>query len=212
MLLERLDSVLKNVTNHQKFLEDQYGLKRPLPQSLCVRRSDESSPLFGTGTEAYKKYLQDVTSKCGVQTSNGKTKKKKDKVKSGKEAGPFKFPYSQLEKDGIIKESSVPKEKKYGCLPPGLGAFSACVILIPLSLSRLRYARRSNIAFYFSSPMPGVYKVVVKVRAIKVTDMELELADLLERQQENRLDYITEYLTFDVNLLLHLLNTHFVSK
>lgn len=156
VLLERLDSVLKNVTNHQKFLEDQY--------------------------EAYKKYLQDVTSKCGVQTSNGKTKKKKDKVKSGKEAGPFKFPYSQLEKDGIIKESSVPKEKK------------------------------SNIAFYFSSSMPGVYKVVVKFRAVKVTDMELELADLLERQQENRLDYITEYLTFDVNLLLHLLNTHFVSK
>jgi hypothetical protein len=25
VLLERLDSVLKNVTNHQKFLEDQYG-------------------------------------------------------------------------------------------------------------------------------------------------------------------------------------------
>merc|ERR1711879_421978 len=112
---------------------------------------------MGDQYEAYKKYLQDVTSKCGVQTSNGKTKKKKDKVKSGKEAGPFKFPYNQLEKDGIIKESSVPKEKK------------------------------SNIVFHFSSSMPGVYKVVVKVRSIKVTDMELELADLLERQQENRL-------------------------
>lgn len=118
MLLERLDSVLKNVTNHQKFLEDQYGLKRPLPQSWCSPLPRVLTLFWATtGAEAYKKYLQDVTSKCGVQTSNGKTKKKKDKVKSGKEAGPFKFPYSQLEKDGIIKESSVPKEKKYGCLP-----------------------------------------------------------------------------------------------
>jgi hypothetical protein len=125
VLLERLDSVLKNVTNHQKFLEDQYGLKPP-PQSL-YSLPPESSPCWAaaTRTEAYKKYLQDVTSKCGVQTSNGKTKKKKDKVKSGKEAGPFKFPYSQLEKDGIIKESSVPKEKKYGS-SPGLGAFTTC--------------------------------------------------------------------------------------
>lgn len=157
VLLERLDAVLKSVTNHQKFLEDQY--------------------------EAYKKYLDDVMNKCGQQASNGKASKKKkkdNKVKEQKTLGPFKYTYNQLEKDGIIKESEVPKE------------------------------RRGHIVIYFSSSQPGVYTVSVKWRSTKIYSLELQLTDLLERQEENRIDYDTKYLKLDVNLLLHLLNKHFL--
>lgn len=153
VLMERLDSVLKTVINHQKFLESQY--------------------------EAYKAYLEDVTSKCSTQNSNGKAKKKKDKDVQ-KTIGPFKYTYNQLEKDGIIKESEVPKE------------------------------RRSHIVFSFSSNQPGIFTVSVSWRSKKISSLGLELADLLERQQENRIDYETEHLKLDVNLLLHLLNKHFL--
>jgi len=58
-----------------------------------------------------------------------------------------------------------------------------------------------------------MYSVAVSWRGKKLPNMTVavELADLLERQQEGRLDFETDFLTLDVNLLLHLLNKHFVS-
>ncbi|KAL6058637.1 Ras GTPase-activating protein [Balamuthia mandrillaris] len=157
-LLQRLEEVIANIQNHQQFLEDQY--------------------------EAYKSYLEDVTEKCSSTQSSKKDRKsknKKQKDKKAKVVGPFKYTYNQLEKDGIIKESEVPKD------------------------------RRNHITFSFSSSVPGVYTVTVSWRNKKIASVQLELADLLERQQENRIDYETEFLKLDVNLLLHLLNKHFVS-
>lgn len=106
--MERLDSVLKTVINHQKFLESQYGTFF-LSSLLMLVRIFLVMVAFAS-SEAYKAYLEDVTSKCSTQNSNGKAKKKKDKDVQ-KTIGPFKYTYNQLEKDGIIKESEVPKER-----------------------------------------------------------------------------------------------------
>eukprot|EP01089_Gocevia_fonbrunei_P022761 TRINITY_DN9327_c0_g2_i1.p1 TRINITY_DN9327_c0_g2~~TRINITY_DN9327_c0_g2_i1.p1 ORF type:complete len:141 (+),score=17.49 TRINITY_DN9327_c0_g2_i1:84-506(+) len=136
---------------HQGFLNDQY--------------------------EAYKHYLEDVREKCSAANSKDKGKKKAARSKT---IGPFKYPYNQLVKEGIIKESLVPKD------------------------------RRNHITFAFSSSEPGVYLVEVSWRGKKISSLQLLLDDLLERRQENAVDYDTEFLKLDVNLLLHLLNKHFV--
>lgn len=168
-MMQRLEAVLKSVESHQTFLTAQY--------------------------EAYTTYLKDVTEKCASAAINGKfvkiQKGKKPKKSKGsgiaptkpapqKMLGPFKYTYNQLEKDGIIKESEVPKD------------------------------RRSHIVFAFTSESPGVYVVTVSWRGKKISSLQLELADLLERQQENKLDFETDFLKLDVNLLLHLLHKHFV--
>eukprot|EP01088_Endostelium_zonatum_P007184 TRINITY_DN1936_c1_g1_i1.p2 TRINITY_DN1936_c1_g1~~TRINITY_DN1936_c1_g1_i1.p2 ORF type:complete len:635 (-),score=249.19 TRINITY_DN1936_c1_g1_i1:64-1968(-) len=156
---ERLNTVLAAVNNHQKFLVEQY--------------------------EAYKFYLDDVRSKCatGKEGVGGVEENKKVKDKGGKgegkTIGPFKYSYNQLVKEGVIKESLVPKE------------------------------RRGQITFSFTSNSPGVYLVQVFWGPKKISGMQLLLDDLLEKQQENCQDIDTEFLKLDVNLLLHLLNRHF---
>lgn len=89
----RLEAVLKSVEAHQSFLTEQYS--------------------------AYKSYLDDVYEKCAsanngkfVKIQKGKKPKKvASKPHKTKVLGPFKYSYSQLEKDGIIKESEIPKER-----------------------------------------------------------------------------------------------------
>eukprot|EP00005_Dracoamoeba_jomungandri_P012884 CAMPEP_0174270946 /NCGR_PEP_ID=MMETSP0439-20130205/46340_1 /TAXON_ID=0 /ORGANISM="Stereomyxa ramosa, Strain Chinc5" /LENGTH=694 /DNA_ID=CAMNT_0015360643 /DNA_START=127 /DNA_END=2208 /DNA_ORIENTATION=+ len=116
-LIERLASVLESVNLHQTFLTEQ--------------------------VEAYKSYLKDVQYKCEKEPSLDKRKKKGTKKGNGKKGkgqdrgsrprviGPFKYTYNQLDRDGIIKESEVPKD------------------------------RRNHIVFAFTSSNPGVYIVTV---------------------------------------------------
>merc|ERR1712000_760598 len=109
-------------------------------------------------------------------------KKKKEKGKSKTKAkGPFKYSHSQLEKDGVIIESEAPED------------------------------RRSSISFSFSSISPGEFEVAVMFGRRPIAKMQLALDDLLERQHNNLLEYETDFLRLNVNLLLHLLNKDFVS-
>eukprot|EP01087_Luapelamoeba_hula_P013930 TRINITY_DN4018_c0_g1_i1.p1 TRINITY_DN4018_c0_g1~~TRINITY_DN4018_c0_g1_i1.p1 ORF type:complete len:787 (-),score=140.16 TRINITY_DN4018_c0_g1_i1:88-2448(-) len=146
--------------------------------------------------EAYKSYLDAVTTQVCSSSGNagltkagsssgvgtGSTKSRKPSKDDKKSLGPFKYSYSELEKMGIIKESEIPKDK------------------------------RPNMQFQFSSTGPGVFLVSVSWRSRTVQVLPLELADLLERKQEGRLDFDTDFMKLDVNLLLFLLNKHFVQQ
>jgi len=95
--------------------------------------------------------------------------------------GPFKFSHIKLQQDGVIIESEVPEE------------------------------RRSNIFFSFSSAIPGMFDVNVMYKSRNISEMKLQLDDLLERQHNNNLELETDFLKLNVNLLIFLLNKTFMS-
>jgi len=95
--------------------------------------------------------------------------------------GPFRFSHTKLTQDGVIIESEVPEE------------------------------RRSNIFFSFSSTIPGVFDVTVMYKSRNISEMKLQLDDLLERQHNNNLELETDFLKLNVNLLIFLLNKNFMS-
>ncbi|EFA78579.1 RasGTPase-activating protein [Heterostelium album PN500] len=94
--LEKLRQVLEAIREHNLFLQQQL--------------------------ESYEKYLVNVRENCsGGSGGDKKSKKEKKEKKSSsssnggekfKKKGPFKFSYSQLEKDGIILESEVPEDRR----------------------------------------------------------------------------------------------------
>jgi len=98
-----------------------------------------------------------------------------------KKTGPFKFSHLKLQQDGIIIESEVPEE------------------------------RRGNIFFSFSSTSPGIFDVTVMYKNRNISEMKLQLDDLLERQHNNNLELETDFLKLNVNLLIFLLNKSFMS-
>jgi Ras GTPase-activating-like protein IQGAP2/3 len=106
---------------------------------------------------------------------------KKDEKKQSKKKGSFKFSHVQLEKDGIIITSDVPDE------------------------------RRSNIFFSFASPSPGTFTVTVLYKSRVISEMSLQLDELLERQANNTLELETDFLKLNVNLLVYLLNKTFIA-
>jgi len=105
------------------------------------------------------------------------------KVKNTKQSkkGPFKFSHVKLQQDGVIIESEVPDE------------------------------RRQHIFFSFSSSAPGVFDVAVMYKSRNISEMRLQLDDLLERQHNNNLELETDFLKLNVNLLIFLLNKCFMS-
>lgn len=76
--VKRLSQTLKNLTKHQKYLNEQI--------------------------EQYNNYLQDARLKHYQQ----KSKKSKKKGEEGTKIGPFKFSYGALAKKGVIVDSEVP--------------------------------------------------------------------------------------------------------
>jgi Ras GTPase-activating-like protein IQGAP2/3 len=106
---------------------------------------------------------------------------KKDDKKNAKKKGSFKFSHVQLEKDGIIISSDVPDE------------------------------RRSNIFFSFASPNPGTFSVTVLYKNRVISEMSLQLDELLERQSNNSFELETDFLKLNVNLLVYLLNKTFIA-
>jgi len=95
--------------------------------------------------------------------------------------GPFKFSHVKLQQDGVIIESEVPEE------------------------------RRSNIFFSFSSSSPGIFEIAVLYKSRNISTMSVQLDDLLERQHNNNLEYETDFLKLNINLLIFLLNKSFMS-
>ncbi len=72
--------------------------------------------------------------------------------------------------------------------------------------------RRSNIFFSFSMISPGLFGVAVLYKIRHISEMKLQLDDLLERQHNNNLELETEFLKLNVNLLIFLLNKLFMSQ
>ncbi|CDH51129.1 ras gtpase-activating protein [Lichtheimia corymbifera JMRC:FSU:9682] len=163
--LDSLESVYKAILDHNTFLRSQL--------------------------ESYKAYLQNV------RIQSGSDKKSKNSVGIGVEVdgmpkkpkkqsaqGPVKFTHSQMEKDGVIAESTVPE------------------------------SRRPNIFFLITSPLPGTFMIAMhfKGREKPILEMDLKLDDLLEKQQDNVELLDLEYVRLNVSRILTLLNKTFVTR
>ncbi|KAK5942240.1 RasGAP protein [Knufia obscura] len=126
--------------------------------------------------DTYKNYLHNVRSQAeGVRRpSNVRVR----------ELGPYKFSHGQLEKDGVIKRSNVPEN------------------------------RRGNIYFMFKSPTAGTFVISLhyKGRARGLLELDLKLDDLLEMQKDGQDELELEYVQFDVPKVLTLLNKRFARK
>ncbi|QKX56183.1 uncharacterized protein TRUGW13939_03283 [Talaromyces rugulosus] len=162
--LVHLGSLKEKVVEETKQLEEVYRTIR-----------DHNAYLVGQ-LETYKSYLHNVRSQ-----SEGKTRGKKEK---NQELGPYKFTHQQLEKEGVIRKSNVPEN------------------------------RRANIYFMFKSPLPGTFVISLhyKGRARGLLELDLKLDDLLEMQKDSQEDLDLEYVQFNVTKVLTLLNKRFSRK
>ena len=88
--------------------------------------------------------------------------------------------HAQLEKDGIVRSSDVPAE------------------------------RRAHISLSFTSPSAGVYAVAVLYKSRQISDFRIKLDDLLERKEANKPTLNTEFMRFDVEKLLLFFTKKFV--
>jgi Ras GTPase-activating-like protein IQGAP2/3 len=132
--------------------------------------------------EAYKEYLNNVRASCsGSKKEKSKKEKSAKKSKKVKGQGSAKFSHKSLENDKIIVKSEVPSERK------------------------------SGIQFSFSVTQPGMYRVKVLYKGRFVSDMMIHLDELLEYQHNNVQTIEVEFLTLNVNLLIYLLNKHFMA-
>ncbi|KAL2826982.1 putative GTPase activating protein Sar1 [Aspergillus cavernicola] len=162
--LVHLGSLKEKVLEETKQLEGVYATIR-----------DHNAYLVGQ-LETYKSYLQNVRSQ-----SEGKSNKRQQKHQ---ELGPYKFTHQQLEKEGVIRKSNVPEN------------------------------RRANIYFMFKSPLPGTFVISLhyKGRARGLLELDLKLDDLLEMQKDSLEDLDLEYVQFNVSKVLTLLNKRFARK
>lgn len=162
--LVHLGSLKEKVLDETKKLEEVFSTIR-----------DHNAYLVGQ-LETYKSYLHNVRSQ-----SEGKTRSKTPKHQ---ELGPYKFTHQQLEKEGVIRRSNVPEN------------------------------RRANIYFMFKSPLPGTFVISLhyKGRARGLLELDLKLDDLLEMQKDNLQDLDLEYVQFNVTKVLTLLNKRFARK
>jgi len=144
---------------------------------------------------AYEQYLGNVRVNCATSslsslattasidpaTPNPKVKPQPEPKPSSKKKGAVKLSHTQLEKDGVIITSEVPEE------------------------------RRSNIFFSFASNTPGTFDVVVMYKSRVISEIRLQLDELLEKQHNNAFELETDFLKLNVNLLIYLLNKTFIS-
>jgi len=153
--VKRLRQTLENLRKHQGFLNDQLA--------------------------QYTLYLQDARAKHYVLKSNKANKGKVKDPQQQQKIGPFKFSYSQLQKKGVIVDSTVPPN------------------------------RRKNVSFFISSDEVGIFDVTAKIAGVTVEKLQLELDDLLERQFSGNVRLELENITLDVNMTIHLINGFYKS-
>jgi Ras GTPase-activating-like protein IQGAP2/3 len=161
--LVHLGSLKEKVLDETRKLEEVFATIR-----------DHNAYLVGQ-LETYKSYLHNVRSQ-----SEGKQRK----TQKHQELGPYKFTHQQLEKEGVIRRSNVPEN------------------------------RRANIYFMFKSPLPGTFVISLhyKGRARGLLELDLKLDDLLEMQKDSLEDLDLEYVQFNVTKVLTLLNKRFARK
>lgn len=148
---------------------------------------EEQTEFLAAQFEAYGMYLEDVRAKCSLDPMEAKKrakaeakalKKERSNLKAQK-IGPFKYSYNQLEKEGVILESEVPKE------------------------------RRGAIHFLFSSLGTSEIDVAVMWRIKKAMEVKLDIEELKSMKADGKTGYETDLIVLDINLLLHLLLKHF---
>ncbi|KAI8330166.1 Rho GTPase activation protein [Chlamydoabsidia padenii] len=177
--LASLESVFKTILDHNTYLRGQLESYKAYLQNVRIQSSGaekQTKKSVGIGVQVggHEKTMSTTT------TYAGHTNKKKG---SGIQ-GPFKFSHSQLEKDGVISQSTVPE------------------------------SRRPNIYFAFTSPLPGTFIIAMhfKGREKAILEMDLKLDDLLEKQQDNVDLLDLEYVGLNVSKTLQLLNKTFVTR
>jgi len=133
-------------------------------------------------TQQYETYKQYLANVR--ENTTGPVKGGKNDKKSAdkqKKLSVVKFSHIKLQQDGVIIESEVPEE------------------------------RRNNIFFQFQSSGQGNFTVTVLYKSRTISEMSMQLDDLLEKQHHNQLELETEFLKLNVNLLIFLINKHFNS-
>mmetsp|Transcript_17716 Transcript_17716/g.53103 ORF Transcript_17716/g.53103 Transcript_17716/m.53103 type:complete len:779 (+) Transcript_17716:136-2472(+) len=177
------EDAIQELINYEEQLDKTEGDIVRLKEVL--RSIHEHNHFLQQQMEAYKEYLDNVRANCAggkkdKQKKEKSAKKSGSSTKKGKGQGPFKFSHKSLESDKIIVKSEVPPERK------------------------------SGIQFSFSETQPGIYRVKVLYKGRFVSDMVIHLDELLEYQHNNVQTIEVEFLTLNVNLLIYLLNKHFV--
>jgi hypothetical protein len=131
--------------------------------------------------ELYKMYLDNV--RAGGQSVVSKKPEKKKPV-----AKVLKYTHQELEQLGVISQTNAAVKRAV--------------------LKKCYYA--------FSMASPGRFKVELHLKKgvdvqLLSKPIELNLEDLLSMQEKGKADLEFEYVTLNVNLLVHLLNTKFMA-
>ncbi|KAI9268706.1 Rho GTPase activation protein [Sporodiniella umbellata] len=170
-----------------KVMEELKSLKK-VHETICDHNTYLDSQL-----ESYRAYLQNVR----IQSSNGAVSGNNKQVGIGVEItdgkattkrkmvqGPYKFPYVQLEKEGVIVGTELSESDK----------------------------GNSYLAIF--SPTPGTFIVslLYQGRDNAVIELSLTLDDLLEKQQKNIQCLSLEFLQLHVSKTLQLLTKTFITK
>jgi Ras GTPase-activating-like protein IQGAP2/3 len=130
---------------------------------------------------AYKQYLNNVRATAATTTKSKSARSGTVEARLGMASDAVAtYTHAQLEKDGVITSSDVPAE------------------------------RRPNITLQISSKQAGIYTVAVLYKSRQISEMTIKLDDLLERQHKGKEEIATEFMRFNVNLLLLLLNKIFL--
>ncbi|EIE88660.1 hypothetical protein G6F46_010243 [Rhizopus delemar] len=163
--IESLEGVYNTILDHNNYLRSQLESYKAYLQNVRIQNGGDKSSKVGIGVE--------------IEGGNKLKKTNKGSVK-----GPFKFSHNNLEKDGVITETTVPEN------------------------------RRANIFFSISSPLPGTFVIAMhfKGREKPILEMDLKLDDLLEKQQDSVELLDLEYVRLNVTKTLNLLNKTFVNR
>lgn len=172
----------------------------------AVQKTIDDHHNFLTGQyETYKQYLANVRENTTGPVKGGKDKKGS---KETKKMSVVKFSHIKLQQDGVIIESEVPEERWFS-------RQNFPWIFTKKSRRFLRIFaekyRRNNIFFQFQSSGQGNFTVTVLYKSRAISEMSMQLDDLLEKQHHNQLELETEFLKLNVNLLIFLINKHFNS-
>ncbi|CAG8525402.1 3644_t:CDS:10 [Paraglomus brasilianum] len=182
LMTEEVAQELAHLGNLRELVNEEIKSLEAVYKTICDHNNYLRSQL-----EQYKAYLQNVriqTSKDSVGPVSVVKVGDKDNTQKQKAIGPYKFTYIQLERDGIIVESSVPDY------------------------------RRRDIYFNITSPVPGTFVIALHYRGREaaILEMDLKLDDLLEKQQDNVVSLDLEYVQLDVSKILQLLNKTFARR
>jgi len=173
------DRVLKQELQYDRMMRELKGLKS-VKETLSWHGDFLSQQL-----DAYKEYLQAVRNKAAIKEGRMGSPGKPTKQSNG----PFKFTYTQLEKEGVILESRSFADKKknnisftVACVEPGI----------------------YRISLHYKSPLPGHPSFM---------ELDLHLEDLLELQHfSDPILNLNEFVVLDVRRTLLFLHKHFAPK